>query len=655
MRVPPLSLFLVWPVLAGLTFGLPIRAAERAVYDSNGRIVGLVSPGEDLAVASSVVAVLPSGKKIPLQVRSPSAGAVRDGDALSWSAPFALPDGSRGRVRIRGVEDNSSVSYSVAVTAETNLDVEAVDLVLDLPRPDFLEGQVMVSRDQAGAIEPIALRKTTPRDSAFFRGAATAFHVQDATAARSLDISFDHARDVALLDRWDTAGRSFQVRIPLRRGPWAAGDQEEVAPVLRLTEKPAPAPVAHLRIDPAQARYAFQGFGGNYCWDNRSPVAAYTLEHLKIAWARTAMKLVDWDRRRERDKLAGAPQSNDPGPELRADFEVMQRLQKMGVPFVISIWTLPERFYTDPNEKPPTASFRSIDPDKWDELTNLIGDYLLFAKRMYSVEPDLFSFNEANIGINIGQSPEAHARAIARLGAYFQKIGLKTKLLLGDTGGPRDTHTFALAAASDPAAREFIGAVAFHSWGGASAEQYSTWGDLAEWLNLPLLVTEVGVDPSAYFTHAWDSFDYGLREARMMQQLLTSARPQALLFWQYTDDYGLARVLPGGGVEPSARFWLMKQFTDLTPQPSDALAAVSDQANVLVTAFRGGQDYTLHVLNLGAARAVELSGVPDMEWQVTATTEEAPYSSKPAIRSSAHSAMLNLPGRALVTLRGHAP
>ena len=342
-------------------------------------------------------------------------------------------------------------------------------------------------------------------------------------------------------------------------------------------------------MDPANPRYTFQGFGGNYCWDNRSPIAAYTLDHLKIAWARTAMKLVDWDKQRE-----------NPGPDLRADFEIMQRLQKKGVPFVISVWSLPERFYIDPNEKPPSAFARVIDPEKWDELLGLIGDYLLYAKREYDVEPDLFSFNEANIGINIGLSPEAHARAIERVGAYFQKLGLKTKLLLGDTAGPRDTHNFALAAASDPTAMDFIGAVAFHSWGGGSREQYSAWGDLAQWLNLPLLVTEMGVDPSAYFTRAWDSYDYGLKEARMIQELLLSARPQALLFWQYTNDYALARVRADGSVEPAARFWLMKQFSDLTPPHSDALAVSSDQPSVLLTAFRGGSDY--HAARLESGR-----------------------------------------------------
>jgi len=194
------------------------------------------------------------------------------------------------------------------------------------------------------------------------------------------------------------------------------------------------------------------------------------------------------------------------------------------------------------------------------------------------------------------------------------------------------------------------GAVAFHSWGGGNAEQYGAWGDLAEWLHLPLLVTEVGLDASAYSTHAWDSFDYGLREARMIQELLLYARPQALLYWQFTDDYALARVLPDGSVQPSARFWLVKQFADLIESGSDALEVSSDQPDVLLTAFRKSDAYALEVLNTGAARSVHITGVPDAEWQVTQSTEAAPYQRSPAILSKGGDLQFDAPGRSLITI-----
>jgi len=65
-----------------------------------------------------------------------------------------------------------------------------------------------------------------------------------------------------------------------------------------------------------------------------------------------------------------------------------------------------------------------------------------------------------------------HVDAVKRIGEHFRKLGLKTNMLLGDATGPRDTHTFVLQAAMDPEARQYVGAVGFHSWGGGTPEQY---------------------------------------------------------------------------------------------------------------------------------------------------------------------------------------
>jgi O-glycosyl hydrolase len=442
-----------------------------------------------------------------------------------------------------------------------------------------------------------------------------------------------------VIDRWDAAGRSFQVRTAIFKGPVAANASATLAASLRWANRPPASPPVRLSVDASKARYHFDGFGGNYCWNNQSPIAAYTLNNLKIAWGRSEMKVQQWDRQRD-----------NPGPEIRADLETMRRFQQMGAPFVISIWWLPERFYTDAFEKTRSAHARIIREDKWDELLELLGSYLLYAKRQYGVEPDLFSFNEANIGVYVGLTPETHTQAIKKIGAYFKKTGLKTKMLLGDATGPRGTHTFTLDAASDPEAMQYVGAVGFHSWGGGTPEQYTAWGDVADWLGLPLLVTELGVDAASYYTRSWDSYHYGLREAKMMQELLVYARPRGMQYWQFTQDYALGRVGADGAVTPSARFWIMKHFTDLTPQGSDALATVtSDEKNVLVTAFRRGDGYTVHVLNVGAARAATLEGLPAAEWQVTETTEAAQFQKKAPVRGSGALQVI-LPSRSLVTL-----
>ena len=618
----------LWTVL--LLLSLPAAAAEKAAYDSNGRIVAMLSDAEDLELSSNVVAVLPGGKRVPIQTRREGSGAIRRGRDLVWTLAFTLPDGGRGQLELQSEEEASGVRYTTQVRAETPLEVDAVEFVVDLPRGAFLNGT-------AGTVRIAATRVAGP---VLFRGETGAMRVQDARGNLALDLAFEPAAAMTVFDRWDNAGRSYQARVAIARGPLAGGATARLVTTLRLANRSAgPAIPARLTVDTASSRYRFDGFGGNYCWNNQSPVADYTWKNLKVGWARSEMKLLQWDRERD-----------NPGLVLRADFERMRGFQQAGVPFVISIWWLPERFYTDANEKPRSAHFRLIRADQWDALLDLMGSYLLYARREYGVEPDLFSFNESNIGIYVGLTPETHNEAIKRIGARFRQLGLKTKLLLGDATGPRDTHKFVLEAASDPEALQFVGAVGFHSWGGGTPEQYTAWGDVAEWLNLPLLVTELGVDAAAYQTRSYDSYAYGLREAKMTQELLLYARPQGTQYWQFTNDYSLARMTTAGGVEPTPRFWLVKHFTDLTPQHGEALAASSDQAAVLFTAFRKGSEYALHVLNLGAARAADVMGLPDGEWRMVESTETAQWIERAAGPSSEGRLRVQLPARAMVTL-----
>jgi hypothetical protein len=615
-----------WPLL--LLFCLPAAGAEKAAYDSNGRIIAMISDAGDVGITSNFVAVLPNHKRVPVLVRREGVGARRQGMALSWYSAFILPDGGRGQIVWNSVEAADGLTYSSTVTAQSALDLEAIEFEVDLPRKKFADGSV--SADGAPAVK--LARVTTP---VLFSGETPALHFADPSGVLAFDLTFQKPVQVSVVDHWDARGRAFQIRIPMLRGYVASGATVTLAATMRLTNRPlAPAPV-RLTVDASKARFHFDGFGGDYCWNNESPAVGYTLKNLKLGWARTELKAQQWDRQRD-----------NPGPEIRADLATMQRFQQMGVPYVISIWWLPERFYTDAYEKPRSAHFRIIDPEKWDELLDLVGSYLQYARKEYGVEPDLFSFNESNIGIYVGLTPETHVEVIKRFGAYFRKTGLKTRMLLGDATGPRDTHKFVLDAAADPEALQYVGAVAFHSWGGGTPEQYAAWGDVAEWLHLPLLVTELGVDAAAYYTRSYDSYDYGLREAQMTQELLEYAHPQGTQYWQFTNDYSLVRTGRDGTVEPTARFWLMKQFTDLTPRGSEGLASTSDEKEVLVSAFRKGDAYAVQILNLGAGRAATVQGLPAGEWHVTETTEAAQFRQAPAIRTLT----LDLPARSLVTL-----
>src|SRR5512138_1167630 len=143
-----------WLILLALC--APLLGVEKAAYDSNGRIVAMISDAGDVQVASNVVAVLPTGKRVPLLVRRNRVGATRQGSALAWSINFALPDGGSGRIDWKAEEDDSGVKYSNTVTASSALDLDAIELTFGVSRTAFAGGRL------SGGSAPVTLANVRP-------------------------------------------------------------------------------------------------------------------------------------------------------------------------------------------------------------------------------------------------------------------------------------------------------------------------------------------------------------------------------------------------------------------------------------------------------------------------------------------------------------
>ena len=620
---------MILPLLLSTMLATVASAApERAIYDVSGKLTALICGDAKLAVRTQFVVGFEGGVEVPMQ---PDADGCLTRDRLErhWTGDISFPNGGRASISTVWTEAAQGVSQDSILTARSDLDVQFADCVIDVPRAEFAGGRLEPSG--------IALPVSKPDDVTFFRGTVDRLAFADTAGARKLSMQLDHPCQVTVTDRWDAVGRSYRVRVSQRAGAWKKGETLRLNLTLQPTAAVAALPVAQLSVNPDTPQYPFDGYGGNYCWDAQPAMTTFMLDHLQHAWTRHELKADMWDQERAA-----------PGTMLVEDFEMMRRMQRLGLPWIISVWHLPQRFYSDANQRPRGSFGRTIAPERWDDLLDLLGSYLLYLKERYAAEPDLFSFNEPDLGVDIALTPETHRDAVKRIGAYLAARGLKTKMLLGDAANPRDTYRFVLAAAADQDTMRYVGAVSFHSWGGGSPAQYEAWADVAAWLRLPLLVAEVGVDPGAYRNHTYDSYDYGLAEAAQRQELLRYARPSALLFWQFTTDYGLLRFAADGSVEPTARFWLAKHFTDLTLRHSLALTSASNQPEVLISAFRRDNALVLHILNLGAARDAVISGLPEGTWRMVTTTESL-FFHETSVHLAA-SGTLTVPARGIVTL-----
>ncbi|MFZ4397870.1 MAG: hypothetical protein ACOYOU_19850, partial [Kiritimatiellia bacterium] len=346
------------------------------------------------------------------------------------------------------------------------------------------------------------------------------------------------------------------------------------------------------------------------------------------------------------------------GSNLRREFLLAQQIQTSGIPYSITIWRLPEWCYEKPVKGWRTAG-GAVKEGIWPEILECIGSYLVYAKKTYGVEPDYFSFNEPNNNTYVKFTPEDHRDAIRRIGAHFKELGLKTRMLLGDVSVIGE-YDFILPAAGDAEAMRYVGALSFHTWFGAEPAGYEKWAAAATRLGLPLLVGEVGVDPSAW-AGKYRSFDYGLREVRLYQDLIRYARPQGTMQWEFTSDYGLVdeeKDPSTGAVKlvPHVRFWFMKHFCDLTPADADVLETGSDSSDIMVTAFRGrgarGGEFTLHIANFGRSCVAALAGLPAGLGPLRAvrTSQTESFNELPNVTPEQGSLTLTMARRSLLTL-----
>jgi hypothetical protein len=368
--------------------------------------------------------------------------ARRNPDRSGYQGSITVAPGKTARFRETVNEEAGRVWIAVEVTADADLDAAGVYYVIDLPRAEFAGGKATFQT--AGGERAVALPYLKPEGREFFRADASVFTAAGTMRGLSFSAALDGARSIALADRWDRAGRSYAVLVRMHEGPLAAGQTASLRIGLALEGRPDRSP-ARLTVDTSAKRYTLHGFGGNYCFNIESPVTQYTLRNLKVASARTEMSLSYWE---PDDHSQAQPEPGyfdrrlEAHPRLRAEMQLSRQIQDLGIPYVISIWAIPEWLYTDPQPQPRRRSGRRVPPEKWTLLARSIGSYLTFAKERFGAEPDLFSFNEANLGIDVALTPEEHRDMIKLLGSTFERLGLKTHLLLGDaTGLPQNIHT----------------------------------------------------------------------------------------------------------------------------------------------------------------------------------------------------------------------
>ena len=519
-----------------------------------------------------------------------------------------------------------TASINVKVKAVPDSTLSGVFICFDLPADQFAEAKVELIDSTASTIEPIPLFPSrmgrfpaSVRLRTFLmQNSARGFRA--VSGPRKLEVNTDQPAEVII--QWGNprfGNADTRIYLALMTGQTKDGQTSEKTFLVKTSGEIDRSPV-RIAVDPEKPGRSFDGIGGNFRIQNEKldpQVIDYCLENLNVRWARVEMPWRSWHPVESANPLEGA-RAGKLDENVKGAMSMAQKLATKHIPLIVSAWFPPSwAILGEPNFRNENGIYGNpLNPRKMRSIIKSIGDYFVYLKEAYGVEPALFSFNESDLGINVRMTGEEHAEFIKKLGAYLASKELSTKLLLGDNSDAT-TIDFIQPALDDPATHQYIGAISFHAWRGCDNWTLSNWADASRELNVPLLIAEGGTDAQAHTypdifkepTFAQDEIDIYVRACNI-------AHVKSILQWQLTSDYSLLSGEGMYGVEgalrPTQRFWNIKQL-GMVPPGSFILPASCDKEDISCAAFGNIAEgtYVVHLVNHGASRPVVLTGLPE--------------------------------------------
>jgi hypothetical protein len=507
---------------------------------------------------------------------------------------------------------------TVKTTALTDTLVEGVYFCIELPGKYFADSKIKFIKGSPATRSRVAISDISEKNAMKpFRVKAGGMVI--IAEQRQLEINFDG--DMTVFVRKEEGKPGALIYISLMESEIKKGQESQKSITIKATGEIDRSP-AEIILDPVHPGRKFEGLGGNFRLQNPKtdpPVINYCLDNLRVAWARVEMPWNLWHSDENKSPIETAL-SGHLDPRVQSAMEMARRMDSLGIPIILSDWSAPNwAILGDPRD---AYRYRSkgiygypLNPAKMDKIYQSIGDYLVYLKQQYGVEPKAFSFNESDLGINIRHTGKEHADFIKGLGSHLAERGLSTKLLLGDNSDAT-TFDFIVPAMNDPETHKYIAAISFHSWRGCTDDILQQWAGAAKRMNLPLIVAEGSTDAAAWnYPEIFSEPSFALYEINLYMKLCAICQPVSILQWQLTADYSL---LTGNGIfgtvgplQPTQRFWNLKQLAS-TPEGSFALPAASNKEDINCAAFgnisRG--KYAVHIVNNGAEREVVLKGIP---------------------------------------------
>ncbi|MCU0316593.1 MAG: hypothetical protein MUC92_08370 [Fimbriimonadaceae bacterium] len=365
----------------------------------------------------------------------------------------------------------------------------------------------------------------------------------------------------------------------------------------------SPEPVT-LTFNKSQKYQTLAGLGGNFCQprygsqEAMDGVGKKILESLDVKAARIGIPLNHWAPQRGLYSEKG---------QARASFEAMKQLKSKGIPVMASVWEPPRWLMGGSQEQ----GGLSIPAAEWNTLIEIIGEYLRTAKEYYGVQPDYFSFNEPDYGINVKLSPQEYVRFIRDARKAWEAKGIKIKFLIGDTAGGAALPPYVEAKMAASDLQDVLGPIAYHTWDALSVEAstYEKIRDLGRKFNKPIWGTEAGHDAQLWQRpDPWASWENALRLTKAYARSARLSGASRLDYWTYQDNYTL---VDPKSLAPYPAFHAMKMMeTAFAPGWSVINSSItSDDVEHLASLDPTGRKMAILLANETGPKTLTIAGM----------------------------------------------
>ncbi len=522
--------------------------------------------------------------------------------------------------------EHSMATINVAMKAAADTALTGAFVCFELPSDDYSGAKIQLIDSTASLIEAVPLFpvRTGRMPPSFqlrnFLVQASAKGFRVAAPTRQIEVRTEQPTEIIIQKGNPRFGNANdRIYLAVMTGHTKEGETAERTFSLKVSGEIDRTPV-QISIDPEKPGRQFDGIGGNFRIQNEKldpQIIDYCLDNLNVRWARVEMPWRNWHPVESVNPIESA-RAGKLDESVRGAMEMAQKLARRHIPIIVSAWFPPSwAIVGEANFRNENGIYGNpLNPKKMRSIIKSIGDYFVYLKEAFGVEPALFSFNESDLGINVRMTGQEHAEFIKKLGAHFASQELSTKMLLGDNSDAT-TVDFIQPALDDPATHQYIGAISFHAWRGCDNWTLSNWADASRELNVPLLIAEGGTDAQAHtYPDIFQEPSFAMDEIDIYVRACNVAHVRSIVQWQLTSDYSLLAGQGIYGIEgplhPTQRFWNLKQL-GMVPAGSFILPTTCSNEEISCAAFGDLADgtYTIDLVNHGASRPVHITGLPE--------------------------------------------